>query len=95
MPSEFRMTQTAKLFSNGRSQAVRLPAAYRHPAPLASDNSGNRGASKDQRYLRKSSLRPGLRPSGLAGDGSHVAAGNAVDPVGARTIEPPLPDRTQ
>jgi antitoxin VapB len=26
---EARMTQTAKLFSNGRSQAVRLPAAFR------------------------------------------------------------------
>ena len=29
MLSEFRMTQTAKLFTNGRSQAVRLPAAFR------------------------------------------------------------------
>jgi antitoxin VapB len=29
MTSEFRMTQTAKLFTNGRSQAVRLPAAFR------------------------------------------------------------------
>jgi antitoxin VapB len=29
MPSAFRMTQTAKLFTNGRSQAVRLPAAFR------------------------------------------------------------------
>jgi len=26
------MTQTAKLFTNGRSQAVRLPAAYRFDA---------------------------------------------------------------
>jgi antitoxin VapB len=25
------MSQTAKLFTNGRSQAVRLPAAYRFP----------------------------------------------------------------
>ena len=29
MPTKFRMTQTAKLFTNGRSQAVRLPAAFR------------------------------------------------------------------
>jgi len=29
MPPENRMTQTAKLFINGRSQAVRLPAAFR------------------------------------------------------------------
>ena len=29
MPPQFRMTQTAKLFTNGRSQAVRLPAAFR------------------------------------------------------------------
>jgi antitoxin VapB len=29
MPSEPNLTQTAKLFTNGRSQAVRLPAAFR------------------------------------------------------------------
>ena len=29
MPSEPQLTQTAKLFINGRSQAVRLPAAFR------------------------------------------------------------------
>jgi len=29
MPPENRMTQTAKLFNNGRSQAVRLHAAFR------------------------------------------------------------------
>ena len=29
MTSDFSMAQTAKLFTNGRSQAVRLPAAYR------------------------------------------------------------------
>ena len=29
MPSEPHLTQTAKLFTNGRSQAVRLPAAFR------------------------------------------------------------------
>jgi antitoxin VapB len=29
MPPENRVTQTAKLFINGRSQAVRLPAAFR------------------------------------------------------------------
>ena len=29
MPLELAMTQTAKLFINGRSQAVRLPAAFR------------------------------------------------------------------
>lgn len=29
MPSEPRVTQTEKLFTNGRSQAVRLPAAFR------------------------------------------------------------------
>ena len=29
MPTEARLTQTAKLFTNGRSQAVRLPAAFR------------------------------------------------------------------
>jgi enoyl-CoA hydratase/carnithine racemase len=29
MPSEPSITQTAKLFTNGRSQAVRLPAAFR------------------------------------------------------------------
>ena len=29
MPPEPHLTQTAKLFTNGRSQAVRLPAAFR------------------------------------------------------------------
>ena len=29
MTSDFSMAQTAKLFTNGRSQAVRLPAAFR------------------------------------------------------------------
>lgn len=29
MPPEPHLTQTAKLFNNGRSQAVRLPAAFR------------------------------------------------------------------
>lgn len=29
MPPESPSTQTAKLFTNGRSQAVRLPAAFR------------------------------------------------------------------